>query len=193
MQILGLMGSSRRDGNTNDLLDAALRGASEAGAQVEKVLLPDYKLHHIYNCKDCKQRGACEEDDFPILRDKISAADGLIWASPLYWFTVSGLTKVLLDRLCCIMYLDTYEAFIEKMKGRLAATLCVMEETDFNKARHLLGTMEMVYEYCQWSNLGYVVGLGGSRGTILKHTDTLRQAYELGEKMAKINQTRRKP
>ncbi len=57
MKVLGIMGSSRRDGNTNDLLDMALRGAAEAGADVEKIVLLDYNIHHIYNIFDQTRRG----------------------------------------------------------------------------------------------------------------------------------------
>lgn len=188
MNILGIMGSSRRDGNTNDLLDVALKGAAEAGAEVEKVTLPDYNLHHIYNCQDCKQQGECPPDDFPLIRDKIYAADGLLWATPLYWYTVSGLTKVLLDRLCCIMYWHSTDYFLEKMKGKAAALIVTQEETDFNQARHLLGSMQLAftYEFCQWVDLGYVLGIGGKRGTVLQNKETVQQAYRIGQKMAYV-------
>ncbi len=188
MKVLGIMGSSRRDGNTNDLLDVALKGAAEAGADVEKIILLDYNIHHIYNCQDCKRRGECPSDDWPIVRDKIFAADGLIWATPLYWYTVSGLTKVVLDRLCCTMYWYSPEYFLEQVKGKAAAVIVTQEEKSFEQTQHLLGTMKLVfgYEFCQWVDLGYVIGIGGSRGTVLKIEETVRQAYELGRKFAQF-------
>ena len=52
MKVLGILGSSRRDGHTNDLLDVALRGAAEGGAQVEKAVLLDFQVQHIHDlCK----------------------------------------------------------------------------------------------------------------------------------------------
>jgi multimeric flavodoxin WrbA len=186
MKLLGIMGSSRRDGNTNDLLDVALKGASEAGAQVDKVVLLDYKIHHILNCKDCEQRGGCPDDEYPILRDKIFAAEGLIWASPVYWYTVSGLTKVLLDRLCCTLYRESSEFFLTKMGYKAAAVIATLEE-GVDAAQPMLDTMKMVfgYEYCRWVNLGSVVGRGGSRGTALQDEDLVRRVRELGQRFAR--------
>jgi multimeric flavodoxin WrbA len=188
VKILGIMGSSRRDGNTNDLLDVALSGASEAGASVEKMVLLDHNLHHIYNCQDCKGRGSCPPDDYPLLRDRIFDADGLIWASPLYWYTISGLMKVLLDRLCCTMYVEGTEYFRERMSGKAAAVIMTQEEADLSVGLHLLGTMKLVfgYELCQWEDLGFVQAIGGSRGTAMEDEAAVREAHQLGQRMARF-------
>ena len=192
MKVLGIMGSSRRDGNTNDLLDVALKGAAEGGADVEKMVLLDYQIHHILNCQDCKERGACTADDWPVVREKISAADGLIWATPLYWYTMSGLMKVALDRLCCTMYWHSTDHFFAKLKGKAAALIVTQEEEDFTIAEPLLATMDLVfnYEFCQWTDLGHVLAIGGSRGTAIKDEEAVRQAYELGQKFVQFDRAR---
>lgn len=188
MKVLGIMGSARRDGNTNDLLDEALKGAAEGGAQVMKIILADYYVHPIFNCKDCQANGGCAPDDFPYIWEEIVSADGLIWASPLYWYSVSGLMKVLLDRLSCAIYLHGGEYFHEKMKEKASAIIVTQEEAGIEPAQHLLGTMKMVFAYpgCQWTDLGYVQGLGGSRGTSLKDIRLVQAAYELGQKFARF-------
>jgi Multimeric flavodoxin WrbA len=56
MKVLGIMGSSRRDGNTNDLLEVALKGAAEARAEVEKLVLADYRINHIADAKYAARR-----------------------------------------------------------------------------------------------------------------------------------------
>jgi len=187
VKVLGIMGSSRRDGNTNDLLDVALRGAAEGGAEMEKIVLLDYHVHHILNCADCKAEGECPRDDWPIIRDKIFAAEGLIWATPVYWYSVSGLIKVVLDRLCCTMYWYDTGYFYEKLKGKAAAVLVTLEEQP-RFAEHLLGSMKMTinYDFCKWIDLGHVIAYGGSRGIAIKNEEAVRQAYELGQRFARF-------
>ena len=185
MKVLGLMGSSRRDGNTNDLLDVALRAAADEGAEVEKLTLLDYRVHHILNCRDCKAAGECPHDEWPIIRDKIFAADGLIWATPVYWYSVSGLTKVVLDRLCCTMYWYDTDYFFEKLKGKAAGVITTLEETP-HFAGPMLESMKMTieYDFCKWVDLGTVIAYGGARGTVIKNEEAVRQARELGQRFA---------
>lgn len=189
MKLIGIMASSRRDGNTNDLLEIALRAAEEEGASTEKLVLLDYNIHHILNCKDCKQQGFCPADDFPYIRDKLAEADGILWATPLYWYTVSGLLKVLLDRLSCVMYWDSPQHLLQILKGKPTGLIITREELEPEKIEHLIGTMEMVfsYAYCQMVNLGVVAGPGGSRGTALQDEVAVDAARALGKKFLEFN------
>ncbi|MFN3421655.1 MAG: flavodoxin family protein [Armatimonadota bacterium] len=187
MKVLGIMGSSRRDGNTNDLLDVALKGAADAGAQVEKIVLADYKINHIADCKVCRQQGKCvNEDDLPVVIDKLLDADVHIWASPVYWYTVSGLVKVLLDRFFCYISWHPEVKFTEQMRGKGAAVIAVQEERDPERARHLLGCLQWSFEFLEQEFLGFVLGPGGRRGTALKDEETVKRAYELGQKAAEF-------
>ena len=188
MKILGIMGSSRRDGNTNDLLDVAFRGATEAGAEVEKIVLLDYNIHHIHNCKDCRKQGVCPPDDWPIVRDKMFDADAILWATPLYCYTVSGLLKVVLDRFSCVIYWDSGEYLLSKLKGKATGLIWTQDEAEFEKGQHLLGAMRYIYsyEFIQLVDIGYVWAVGGSRGTSLKNQKAVQEAYELGQKLARF-------
>ncbi|MCS7193116.1 MAG: flavodoxin family protein [Armatimonadetes bacterium] len=192
MKVLGIMGSSRRDGNTNDLLDVALKGAADAGAQVEKIILADYQINHIADCKLCRQRGKCiNEDDLPIVIDKLLEADVHIWASPVYWYTVSGLVKVLLDRFSCYIYWHTELNFLERMKGKGGAIIAVQEEQGLERAQHLIGCLQLSFEFLKQEFLGFVLGSGGSRGTALKDGEAVKKAYELGRKCAEFALTKK--
>lgn len=183
VKVLGIMGSSRRDGNTNDLLDIALKGAADAGAEVEKLVLLDYRIHHIADCKVCRAQGKCvNDDDLMVVMDKLLSADVHIWASPVYWYTVSGLTKVLLDRFSCFLYWHPEVSFAERMRGKGAAIITVQEEHGVERAQHLLGCLKFSFDFLGQVYLGYVLGPGGKRGTALKDEEAVRQAYELGRK-----------
>jgi multimeric flavodoxin WrbA len=97
--ILAVYGSPRRRGNTATLLDAAAEGAFDAGAQVEKIVLRDFKISPCLEIYGCKSDGECAiRDDFQAVRDKFLWADGIMLASPIFFYAVSGHTKALMDR-----------------------------------------------------------------------------------------------
>jgi multimeric flavodoxin WrbA len=99
INILAVYGSPRRRGNTATLLDAAVEGAVDAGAQVEKIVLRDFKISPCLEIYGCKSDGECViRDDFQAVRDKFLKADGVMLASPIFFYAVSGHTKALMDR-----------------------------------------------------------------------------------------------
>jgi multimeric flavodoxin WrbA len=98
-KIVAIYGSPRRKGNTATLLKEAVRGARESGAAVEEVVLRDLKISPCLEIYGCKQAGECAiKDDFQKVRDLILNARGLILASPIFFYSVSSHTKILMDR-----------------------------------------------------------------------------------------------
>jgi multimeric flavodoxin WrbA len=98
-RILAIYGSPRRNGNTSLLLRSAVKGATEAGASVDEVILRDLKMSPCLEIYGCKQTGRCViEDDFQGIYDQLVQCDGLILASPIFFYTVSAHTKTLMDR-----------------------------------------------------------------------------------------------
>ena len=98
-RIIAVYGSPRRKGNTATLLQKAVRGANDAGARVEEIVLRDLKMSPCLEIYGCLQAGECAiKDDFQMVRDKILNAQGLILASPVFFYTVSSHTKILMDR-----------------------------------------------------------------------------------------------
>ena len=98
-KIVAIYGSPRRQGNTATLLKKAIEGARDSGAEVEEIVLRDLKISPCLEIYGCMQAGECAiKDDFQIVRDKILASQGLILASPVFFYTVSSHTKILMDR-----------------------------------------------------------------------------------------------
>ena len=97
--IVAVYGSPRRKGNTATLLKKAVRGASDAGARVEEIVLRDLKMSPCLEIYGCNKAGECRlKDDFQAARDRILASQGLMLASPVFFYTVSAHTKILMDR-----------------------------------------------------------------------------------------------
>ncbi|MHB8158486.1 MAG: NAD(P)H-dependent oxidoreductase [Desulfocucumaceae bacterium] len=103
MNILAINGSPRGEkSNTDCILQPFLEGSRQAGAQTETIYLKNKKINHCAGCFTCweKTPGVCiHKDDMPGLLEKVRRADVLVFATPLYVFTVSGLMKDFMDRI----------------------------------------------------------------------------------------------
>lgn len=103
MKILAINGSPKGQyGNTEVLLKPFLEGCIEAGAEVETIYLKEKNIKHCNGCFTCwiQTPGKCiHKDDMEELLDKISQADIMIYATPLYYYTVTGLMKDFMDRM----------------------------------------------------------------------------------------------
>jgi multimeric flavodoxin WrbA len=99
IRIVAIYGSPRRKGNTATLLKKAVAGARDSGAQVDEIVLRDLKVSPCMEIYGCKNGGECRiQDDFQKVRDQILQASGLMLASPIFFYTVSAHTKILMDR-----------------------------------------------------------------------------------------------
>ena len=103
MKVLAINGSPRgENGNTEELLKPFLKGCEESDAEVEIVYLKDKDIKHCNGCFTCwtKTPGKCiHKDDMEELLNKISQADIMVYATPLYYFTVTGMMKDFMDRM----------------------------------------------------------------------------------------------
>lgn len=98
-QILAINGSPRRRGNTETLLDAIVKGAAAMGALIEVVRVSDLDIHPCIGCGGCEKTGECVlEDAMTGLYPKILAADGIILASPIYFYGITAQAKAFVDR-----------------------------------------------------------------------------------------------
>jgi len=98
-KLVAIYGSPRRQGNTAALLKKAIEGARDSGVDVEEIVLRDLKISPCLEIYGCMQAGECAiKDDFQMVRDIIKHAQGLILASPVFFYSVSSHTKILMDR-----------------------------------------------------------------------------------------------
>lgn len=101
-KVIGILGSPRRGGNNETLLDTALEGAKSAGAKTEKIILNDMNISPCQACGGCNQTGKCIiEDDFQKIYEKLKSSQYFIVASPVYFYGTSSQTKLMIDRCQC--------------------------------------------------------------------------------------------
>ncbi len=116
MRVLVVNGSPNGErGNTAILTHAFLEGATEAGAESKTIYLKDKQINHCVGCFSCWFRtpGTCvHQDDMPALLDEMRQSDLIVYATPLYVYTVSGFMKDFLDRVIPLV-----QPFIEVKNG----------------------------------------------------------------------------
>lgn len=132
MKVVGLLGSPHKNGGTAQLLLAALKAAEREGVKTEWYSLYDGEIKPCVGCiqnegPEC--RFPCIFEDYgKTLLEKIYEADGLIFATPIYWFAPSGVMKNLLDRMTC---LENMVAFGEPsyLEGKTVGAIVVGADT----------------------------------------------------------------
>lgn len=98
-QILILSGSFRKQGNSDLLCDEFMRGAVEAGHTVEKIFINDKRIDYCRGCGVCNTTHKCiQKDDMEAILDKMVNADVIVMATPVYFYTMNGQMKTLIDR-----------------------------------------------------------------------------------------------
>ncbi len=103
MKVLGLIGSPRKDGNTEKLVNAILEGAAEKGAEIKIYHLAGMDLKPCKGCMSCKLEGKCIiDDDMQELYKEILSADAIVLGSPIYMWEITALTKTIVDRLIAL-------------------------------------------------------------------------------------------
>lgn len=110
MKILAINASPRgKNSNTRQLVEAALSGAKEAGADIEYLDICEYDIGYCTACAICYHTGVCAiQDDCAEVLAKMQDADGLILGSPVYINAVSAQLKTLLDRMPDLIHCQAF-------------------------------------------------------------------------------------
>jgi multimeric flavodoxin WrbA len=184
--IVAIYGSPRRRGNTAALLKKAIEGARNSGAEVEEIVLRDLKISPCLEIYGCMQAGECAiKDDFQIVRDKILASQGLILASPVFFYTVSSHTKILMDRFQSLWVKKYWVDKIPKDQ-RTIKRKGLFISVGATKGKKLFDGMLLSVKYFfdildmeLWKTLLY--RQLDFQEDILKHPEYLEEAYKTGK------------
>ncbi len=188
-KILAIYGSPRRQGNTTLLLNHAVQGVLDTGAQVEKIVLRDLKMSPCLEIYGCKETGRCViQDDFQNVYDQLLACHGLMLASPIFFYTVSAHTKILMDR-CQSLWVKKY--WIDKIpygqrnprrKGLFISVGATRGKKLFEGTLLTLKYFLDILDAELWKALLYREI--DFEGAVLKHQEYLQETYEAGKEFA---------
>ncbi len=189
IKVLGIGGSPRRGGNSDLLLDRALAGAAEAGANVEKVVVARLRIAPCIACDGCWKTGRCVvADDFQAAYEKLIAAERIVLATPIYFMGVSAQAKAFIDRCQCgwarkyvLKQALPPTPSGEPRRGALITTAGHHVPSGFRCAattmRYFLDTLDA--EFAGELHVGDV----DEKGAIRERPDMLEAAYALGKQL----------
>ncbi len=186
MKVLGIMGSPRIKGNTDLLLDEALRGARSQQAEIEKIIVDRMKITPCKEYYGCLKDGNCVmRDDMDIIIPRLIEADGIIVASPMFFYGVTAQLKALIDR-CQALW----------VRGNILKNLPESRKkgafigVGATKGKQLFDGSILVIKYffqsfgAEYADELLVRGVD-KRGEIKEHPDLLQEAFALGERLVR--------
>ncbi len=92
--------SLRNNSNSDILADEFIRGANDANNEIQVISLKNKKINFCIGCLSCQKTKKCFMGDDAIdIADKVCNADVVVWATPIYYYSVSGQMKTLIDRM----------------------------------------------------------------------------------------------
>jgi multimeric flavodoxin WrbA len=182
-QVLVILGSPRRKGNSSTLAAQISRGAKSAGAEVETVFLHALKISPCRGCNTCQKensKGCAVKDKMQEIYPKLIKADAWVIASPVYWFTMSAQTKIFMDR-CYALIAYAENPFAGK---RIAIA---MSYGDVDPVRsgcvNALRTFQDAFRYAGSKIVGMVYGSATDAGEIADNKALMQEAEELGKRL----------
>ena len=176
-KVLIVSSSPRKYGNSETLADAFASGAREAGRSVETVHLREKRLGFCKGCLACLKPGHCViQDDAVGIAAKMHDADVLVFATPVYYYSVCGQLKTMLDRANPLF--DTDYVFT---KAYLLATAAEDASETFAGTEKAVQGWVDCFPRCALVGTVFAGGVNGA-GEIAGHP-ALEQAYQMGKEV----------
>jgi multimeric flavodoxin WrbA len=174
-KVLIISASPRKHGNSDLLCDQFLAGATDAGHQAEKIFLRDKKINYCHACDVCKQNGGTcvQKDDMAQILEKFLAAEVIVMATPVYFYTMDAQMKTLIDR--------TYAKFTEiSNKDMYFIITAAAPEREFLE-RTVEGFRGFTSCFSGLNEKGIVYGTGAWNKGDIKGSKAMDEAYEMGK------------
>ncbi len=178
-QVIGIVGSPRRNGNTEIIVDSIMEGAREAGALSHKILLSDLKIAPCRACNVCTKKGSCvQQDDMDGLLDQMFDSDVWILGTPVYWWGPTAQFKAFLDR---------WYSVNDRSQFRGRNVILVIPsggagEYSYGPVRDML---ERVIKYLGMNHVKTILAPGiGGKGAVGSHPEILDSARRTGRDIA---------
>jgi len=185
VRTLAILGSPRKKGNRTLWADHILLGAESKGAIVESVYLNGLNIKPCQGCYACQEedgQGCVIDDDMQAVYSKVSEADALIIASPVYWFTMSAQTKIFVDR-CIALYREDH-AESQLYGKKIAIAMTYGDKDAFSSGCvNALRTFQDIYSFVGAHIVGMVYGSAEEPGEIANNTGLMQAAEALGHKL----------
>lgn len=174
-KVLVISSSPRKGGNSDSLCDEFVRGAQEAGHDAEKVFLRSKTINYCTGCGTCigGGRDCPQKDNMPDLLSKMVAADVIVMATPVYFYTMAAQMKTFIDR-CCSRYTEISNKEFYFIVTAADTNKKAMERT-------LEGFRGFTSCLTGPKEKGTIIGTGAWKAGDIRKTEAVAQAYQCGK------------
>ncbi|MDE5750472.1 MAG: flavodoxin family protein [Duncaniella sp.] len=178
MKITVITGSPRKHGNTFAMTDAFIKAAEAKGHEVVRFDAAMMKIGGCHACMTCFKTGkACSfDDDFNIIAPHILDADAIVYAMPLYWYSIPAQIKGVIDRVFSFCVAE------KPIQGKKLGLICCCEEHDAALLDGITVPMRHTADLLKWEIVGEVLVPGVFHEGDVAKTDGCAQAAALAEK-----------
>ena len=180
MKVIGIVGSPRKNGNTELLTKHTLKAISEEGVDTELIRLAGLKIKPCTACMACKEQEICSiKDDLFSIYLKMKEADGIILASPVYFGSATALIKALMER---VGYIALWNG--EPFHGKVGGPLVVARRSGKNFTMAQLTSWFQILGFFIPGSTYWNVATGREKGEVEQDEEGLETAWNFGKNMA---------
>ena len=185
MKIVALIGSSRANGNTEYLTDVLLEGLD-----YQKIYLKDVTVKPIVDMRHTEEGFSAVDDDYDSILETILDSDILIFSTPIYWYSTSGLMKNLIDRFSQAIRDQRYPKLKEHLQKVENYVVAVGGDNPRIKGLPLIQQFKYTFDFLKMNFTGYVIGKASKPQEILQDNVALSQARLINQQIKQMIQSR---
>ncbi|QKG84177.1 flavodoxin family protein [Kroppenstedtia pulmonis] len=178
MNIAVIDGGTRQKGNTEILTEHAVKELD-----VERISLRDYDIHPIADLRHTQDGFQEVDDDYNDVIDRVIQHDILVFSTPIYWYSMSGILKNFIDRWSQTMRSPKYYDFKNRMSAKKAFVIAVGGDEPQIKGLPMIQQFQYIFRFIGISFKGYILGTGNKPGDILQDQDAWLAASEMNMKL----------
>jgi len=175
--IVILNGSPHKNGNTSTLVKSFTEGAEKAGNKVTEFFLDSMNIHGCKGCFGGNSSRKCpcvQKDDMDKIYSAVKECEVIVFATPLYYWNMSGQIRTAIDRLFA---LEEGDSNLLRGHDRACALLMAAEGHDFEDVSSYFNHL---MKHLQWKNLGYVLAGGNGEIGDIQGKSEIQEAFDLG-------------
>ena len=181
--ILGIIGSPRKNGNTHVIVSRILDGARDAGATTESIFLGNLKILECNGCHACwKGKHVCSKnDDMNNLYPKIIESDFIIFGTPVYWFGPTAIMKCFMDRFVFF----NCPANRKKIRHKAGIIAVPFEDRTLSTSELVVRFFEKSFDYLEMRFADKILVPGVTKlGEVGNRKHVMDKCYRLGKRLA---------
>ncbi len=193
-KLLAILGSPRRQGNSEQLLDEFIKGAQSNKAIVEKIIISEHNISPCKECLHCVEHAECSiQDDMQSIYKLLCKSDGIVISAPVFFMGPPSQLKAMIDR-CQMIWALKYifkrpiNPYNKNRKGFLLTLGALSEKIGIRDFQGNINSIKSLYHVLELKFEGYLAYYNIDKcDDIIKHNDYLEEAFKAGIKIASNN------